>query len=90
MRAELKSVFSFDVPDLEAWAPDGDFGVLVTAFIGTRDSQASDAFEFTLCTPDWFKAQMQERPIQGSEHWHERIPLSQPLRFELVAVPSAA
>jgi len=70
VRAEPKSLLSFDMPDtdLATWAPDGEFGILVTAFIGTSDSEASDAFEFTLCTPNWFADQMRGHLIKSGEH----------------------
>src|SRR5205807_195864 len=50
MRAELKSIFAWDI-DLAAWTPtDTDFGIPVTLFIGIAGDHAPDAFDVTTCT----------------------------------------
>lgn len=59
VRPELRSLFSMELPhDLRDFEPDDpqNFGIYVMAFVGEPSDPASDAvdaFEFTVCTPQW-------------------------------------
>lgn len=56
MRAELKSLFSFECREgLEQYEPEDPecFCIRVMVFIGTSDDDTSDAFEALVCTPSW-------------------------------------
>ena len=68
MRAELKSIFAWDI-DLATWTPaDTDFGIPVVLFIGVVGEHTSDAFDVTLCTPGWFAQRMKESPVASGQH----------------------
>jgi hypothetical protein len=54
VRAELKSLFSPDADPLNAFRPNGDFGVLVQALIGPEGTKGEESFDFIVCTPEWF------------------------------------
>jgi hypothetical protein len=70
MRAELKSLVSFDAIDgLETWSPsESDFGVRVIAFIGSTDSTSSDAFDILVCTPAWFASRLKHDEARSGAH----------------------
>ncbi len=52
--AELKNLECTDVSSLEAFRPEGDFGIYILAMIGPAGSPGEESFGFTLCTPTWF------------------------------------
>ena len=68
MRAELKSLFSADADPLDAFAPTGSFGISVMAMIGPAGQQGNESFEFMLCTPEWFAANMRENIRMGRHY----------------------
>jgi len=54
MRAELRYLHSPDADPLKDFRPKGPFGILVTAIIGPHADKGQEAFNFMLCTPEWF------------------------------------
>ena len=72
MRAELKTLYSLDVPDLEAWQPEDPecFALNVRAIIGPEGSEGEESFDVTICTAAWLA---QEPPPKGFEFLHSRI-----------------
>ena len=75
MRAELKSIFSFDViaetgtGDLRDWNPSGrDFGIGVTLFVGWQGDERSDAFDMFLCTPGFFAARVKGSQVETGQY----------------------
>jgi hypothetical protein len=58
MQAELKSLFSPDADPLKDFRPQGPFGILVMAIVGPAGGRGEESFDFVLCTPDWFSAQI--------------------------------
>jgi hypothetical protein len=66
--AQLKFLFSPDVPSLTDFRPDGPFGILVQAIVGPLDLEGEESFDFLLCTPDWFAANMKQEIVSGRHH----------------------
>jgi Immunity protein 8 len=61
--AKLKGLDSPDTPSLEAFRPQGPFGLYVHARVGPADGPGAELFGFTVCTPEWFAAQMKVDPV---------------------------
>jgi len=71
MKAEIKSIFSWDVPngDLEGWTPpERDFGIYVMLFIGAEGDHRSDRFGLLLCTPGWFADKLKDTLIETGQY----------------------
>jgi hypothetical protein len=68
MRAELKSLFSVYADPLDSFAPPDPehFGIFVQAFIGSTDSDLSDAFEVFVCSPSWFGNHFHDKQLGRS------------------------
>ncbi len=60
MKAELKSLYSPDLDDLEHESPPDpeNFRVLVQALIGDTNSDASESFNIAVCTPSWLEQRL--------------------------------
>ena len=58
IQAELKRLHSPDTYSLEAFKPDGPFGILVQAMIGPVGVEAEESFDIVVCTAEWFGANM--------------------------------
>jgi len=69
VRAELKSLFSMEIPGgLEDYTP-GDpahFGIRVMAFIGTAETDKVDSFDVVVCTPSWLSENFNDPRLQSS------------------------
>jgi|SRR5579863_382832 len=66
--AKLKGLSSPDVRSLEAFQPDGDFGIYVVAMVGPVDGRGGESFGFTVCTPRWFEQNMKAAIVPGRHH----------------------
>jgi len=66
--AKLRFLHSPDADPLEAFAPDGPFGILVMAIVGPSDGPGQESFDFMLCTPDWFSSNMKDDLTTGRHH----------------------
>ena len=56
MKAELKSIFSPDVPNgLENWSPPdpSNFALSLMVFIGSEEREEADSFDIVVCSPSW-------------------------------------
>jgi hypothetical protein len=73
IQAELTGLHSPDVYNLAKLRPDGPFGILVQAMVGPRDGDGEESFDFVLCTPEWFAANMKEGFIPGRPHLFVRM-----------------
>jgi hypothetical protein len=71
LRAELKSIFSYDIPDgdLETWVPpEKDFGIYVMLFIGVEGDSKLDCFDILLCTPAWFARYLEKTFVESGQY----------------------
>src|SRR5690348_16698132 len=71
MKAAIKSIFSWDVPngDLKSWTPpESDFGIFVMLFIGVEGDDQSDCFDLVICTRGWFAKKMTEWKIETGQY----------------------
>jgi Immunity protein 8 len=66
--AELKDLSCTDVPSLEAFRPQGPFGISISAMVGPAGQPGEESFEFTLCTPEWFAQNMKDAFVLGRHH----------------------
>ena len=66
--AKLKRLSCPDVRSLEAFQPDGDFGIHVFAMVGPAVGEGEESFTFTVCTPRWFEQNMKAALIPGRHH----------------------
>jgi hypothetical protein len=69
MYAKLKSISSPDV-ELRTYWPENEscFGFLIEAEIGPENKEGADLFQFTVCTPDWIKANYSDRKTVWGMH----------------------
>jgi Immunity protein 8 len=69
MIAELKSLHSPDVADLQSWRPDRtEFSVLLQIFAGPEGKPGEESFDLTLCSPAWVAARTTETKILEGRH----------------------
>ncbi|MBL0319315.1 MAG: immunity 8 family protein [Alphaproteobacteria bacterium] len=63
----LKNVFSPNIPDLEKYEPEQDdcFMIQLWLDIGANDSDATDIFYLTVCTPEWLKNECTLQALWG-------------------------
>ena len=66
--AELKNLFSTDADPLQAFQPEGDFGIYIFALVGPAGQQGEESFGFTLCTPRWFAENMKDEFVLGRHY----------------------
>ncbi|WP_392566214.1 immunity 8 family protein [Utexia brackfieldae] len=63
MQAELKQIDSFDV-DINNYCPDEDsFRILVTLFIGPKESNSINYFDLTICSTQYLDKQIYKPEI---------------------------
>ena len=58
IQAELKSLYSTDIPDdIHKYSPDDPdrFGIMIGAFIGPLGGGSEELFYFFVCTPTWLE-----------------------------------
>ncbi|MCA1790113.1 MAG: immunity 8 family protein [Thioalkalivibrio sp.] len=64
MKADLKGISSIDLPDGTSLpANPKDCWILVTASIGSDESEAADDFTFYVCTPDRMHSILTTSPV---------------------------
>ncbi|WP_315737578.1 MULTISPECIES: Imm8 family immunity protein [unclassified Bradyrhizobium] len=68
MRAELNFLSSSDADPLQRFAPDGAFGISVSAMIGPPGEQRYESFDFVICTPEWCASNMRSH-IETGQHY---------------------
>jgi hypothetical protein len=66
--AELKKLTCTDVPSLETFQPEGDFGIYIDAMVGPAGQPGEESFGFTLCTPTWFAQNMRDQFALGRHY----------------------
>jgi Immunity protein 8 len=66
--AKLRSLSCTDIPSLEAFWPEGPFGIYIDAMIGPSDGLGEESFGFTLCTPEWFAQNMKDTFVPGRHY----------------------
>jgi hypothetical protein len=69
MQSKLKKIHSPDI-DLANYWPEDDtnFGFLLEASIGPRDSDGADIFQFMVCSPDWIKKTKHASKLVWGQH----------------------
>jgi hypothetical protein len=60
IRAALRFLHCTDADPLRDFLPDGPFGKPVRAIVGPADGPGEESFDFILCTPEWFGANMKD------------------------------
>jgi hypothetical protein len=70
MRAELKSIHSPDVWDLQNYRPVtvDNFGFLIQLMVGTAETKGQDAFSVVVCTPEWLRQRYSSADILVGRH----------------------
>jgi Immunity protein 8 len=66
--AELRGLSCTDIPSLEAFRPQGPFGISISAMVGPAGQPGEESFEFTLCTPEWFAENMKATFVLGRHY----------------------
>jgi hypothetical protein len=66
--AKLRRISSPDTPSLEAFWPEGEFGIAVYAFVGPANGAGEESFGITVCTPVWFEQNMTNKVMSGRHH----------------------
>jgi len=56
LQAELKTLFSPDIENLETWIPENSesFGFLLNLYVGVKGEKEQEYFSATVCTPQWY------------------------------------
>jgi hypothetical protein len=72
VQAQLRDLYSPDVASLEAYRPHEPFGILVMAMVGPLGGEGKESFDFTLCTPEWFAANLAEDLTPGRHYLFTR------------------
>ncbi len=56
MKAEIKSIYSFDIDDLEGHRPPNEesFSFHLRVIAGPDSEPGEESFDLTVCTPKWF------------------------------------
>ncbi|MCP3382599.1 immunity 8 family protein [Bradyrhizobium sp. CCGUVB4N] len=63
--ANLRRLSCSDTPSLEAFWPEGPFGIYISAMVGPAGGPGEESFGFTLCTPEWFAENMKDAHVPG-------------------------
>lgn len=68
IQAELKGLHGVNGKDLKTFKPSGSFVLYVEAHIGPLDGHGEELFAITVCSPEWFAANMQKQVQTGRHH----------------------
>lgn len=69
MRAEIRSIFSSDVENLDEYRPsDGVFSVSVRLLIGPAGRLGEESFDLTVCSVAWLDQRVEQVPILDARH----------------------
>jgi hypothetical protein len=70
MKAELKHIYSPDIPDLLNFTPDDEdvFGFILGLLVGPNNDNSSELFTATVCTPSWLYSHYNEDEIVWGRH----------------------
>ena len=69
MRADIRSIFSSDVGDLDAFRPSGEaFAVPVRLVIGPSGAPGEESFDLTVCSAAWLAQQVERAPVYDARH----------------------
>jgi hypothetical protein len=70
MEAQLKSLHSPDVPNLESWVPEdpASWVFLLQAMIGPKNAEGEESFDIMVCTPSWLATTLSTDGIRTGEH----------------------
>jgi len=68
IHAQLKRLHSPEAHSLEEFRPNGPFGILVQAIVGTVGTVGEESFDFMLCTPEWFDSNMSGQIALGRHY----------------------
>ena len=63
VHAELRALFSADVENLRAHAPEPPFGFTMRALIGPRGGEGEESFDVFVCSPEWLADELKQDPI---------------------------
>jgi citrate synthase len=68
--AELKSMHSPDVFDLENYLPENPecFGFLLQTLFGAKDEIGEESFDIMVCTPAWITSRLKENEVFMGRH----------------------
>ncbi|MGV8972817.1 MAG: immunity 8 family protein [Rhodoglobus sp.] len=69
MKAEIRSIFSADVEDLDNFRPSGDvFSVPIRVQIGPAGAPGEESFDLTVCSVRWLAQQVEHTPVFDARH----------------------
>lgn len=69
MRAEIRSIYSTDVDDLDGYRPsDAAFCVPVRFLIGPAGAIGEESFDVLVCSPRWLGQQLELAPVYAPRH----------------------
>ena len=69
MRAEIRSIFSSDVENLDDFRPPGGvFSVPIRLQIGPAGGAGEESFDLTICSVVWLDQQVKQVPVFDARH----------------------
>ncbi len=69
MKAALRHIMSFDVPDLAAWTPPtADFAIGIRLLVGPDGEEGEESFDLTVCSPGWLVARVRDECVVDARH----------------------
>jgi hypothetical protein len=68
--AELKTLHSPDIVDLESYLPrDGEgFGFLLQAMFGPKDKDGEESFDIIVCNTAWIEGKLTNKDVMSGRH----------------------
>ncbi len=65
MRAEIKSLFSLNIDDLDRFVPANPlvFRVPIRLIAGPQGEEGEESFDFEVCSPDWLATEIAEGEV---------------------------